>query len=92
MLRQVAIFLLVPILIIPGMVPDEFSPNFLSYVPAQISSDNTFDPDRSVADFARMLVVQIILAISFLLSSFYFIPRQEPLERTLRSRAPPLSR
>ena len=92
MLRQIAIFLLVPILIIPGIIPDEFSSNVLSFAPAQISSDNNFDPDRSVADFARMLVVQIILVISFLLSSFYFIPSQEPLVRSLRSRAPPLSR
>ncbi len=92
MLRQIAIFLLVPILIIPGMIPDDFSPTLLSFAPAQISSDNNFDPDRGIADFARMIVVQIILVISFMLSSFYFIPRQEPPVRLLRGRAPPLSR
>ncbi len=92
MLRQIAIFLLVPILIIPGIIPDDLSFNVLSVAPAQISSDNNFDPDRSITDFAGMLVVQIILVISFLLSSSYFIPSQEPLVRTLRSRAPPLTR
>lgn len=92
MLRQIAIFLLVPILIIPGVIPEDFSLCSLSFAPAQISSDNSTDPDRSVADFTRITIVQIILIISLVASSFYFIPRQEPLVRVLRSRAPPQSR
>lgn len=91
MLRQIAILLLVPILIIPGIKSDEFC-SILSFSPAGISTDNSYDPDRCVADFARTLIVQIILVISFLQSSFYFIPRQGPPVRFLRGRAPPLSR
>jgi hypothetical protein len=92
MLRQIAIFLLVPILIIPGMIPDDLSFTVLSFVPAQISSDDNFEPDRSIACTARVIVVQIILLISFLMLSPNLIPQQElPIIR-LRGRAPPFSR
>ncbi len=92
MLRQIALFLLVPILIIPGIVPDEITSASLSFVPIQLASDNNYDPDRSISDFTRIIVVQIILAITFLATSSYFIPWQESPVFTLGSRDPPVSR
>ncbi|MEN6464735.1 MAG: hypothetical protein ABFD62_06100 [Syntrophaceae bacterium] len=92
MLRQIAIFLLVPILTIPGIFPDDISPCSLSFVPAQLSPDSNYDPDRNIADAARTIVVQIILVITFLISSLYFIPRQELPVFSLGGRDPPFSR
>jgi len=92
MLRQIAIFLLVPILILPGVIPDDFSSTYSSLVPAQISSDNNFEPDRNLADIVRMLIVQIILVISFLISIIFLVKWQGPPITGLHSRAPPFSR
>jgi predicted lipoprotein len=92
MLRQIAIFLLVPLLAVQGVIPDDVTPLQLSFVPAQLSSDNNFDPDRTVADIVRTIVVQFIFVIAFAVASFYFIPRFELPEFSLGSRAPPFSR
>jgi hypothetical protein len=92
MLRQIAIILLVPILVIPGLIPDDISFCPSSLNAAQYTSDNSPDPDRSIADADWVTIVQITLVISFLISSSYFIPRQELPVLSTGSRAPPFSR
>lgn len=89
MLRQIAIILLVPLLITPGIISDGLLPGS-SFAFNQITADNSPDPDRGCADLTRP-IVQIVLIISFLIFS-YFIPRQDLLITSFGSRDPPYSR
>lgn len=92
MLRQITIFLLVPILVLQVIIPDDVTPAALSFVPAQLSSDNNYDPDRTLADASRTIVVHFLIIVAFAIASFYFIPRQELPVFSPGTRAPPFSR